>query len=146
MIYNIRDWIDDTSRHATIQTITSLSPGDELAFLCIDRNFFDLIDHNVGKEPRKFKKFFKNSYKIIYIHEHDLHDINGFNLHLEYNKDCWYPLNDNGILPDNDDFGRPLNVTHGHDYKNYPTNTRVGWRGPMVLISEIDMNDKYIYE
>ena len=121
--------------------------------LCIDRNFFDLIDHNINKGSVPFSAFFKKSYKLKYIHEHNLcgqgqfNDMEPmkFNFELEYNDECWYPMNDDGLLPDNNDFGRPLNTSYGNNYRDYPSNTRIGWRGPMIRISDI-IDDEFYYD
>lgn len=154
MIYNISTWINDKSKHITIQDILNLNNNEELDLLCIDRNFYDLIDHNIGKEPMNYKEFFKKSYKLKYIHGKDCYgqgqfnDLTPkkFNFELEYNEhQCWYPLNDDGILPDVNIIGRKMKTSYGNNYRDYPTYTRLGWRGPMIKINDINKDDKFYY-
>lgn len=156
MIYNIHTWIKDKSKHITIQDVLNLKSNEELNLLCIDRNFYDLVDHNIGNGPVKYDEFFKKSYKLKYLHVHGCYgqgQFNNsvpkkFNFELEFNDHlCWYPVNDDGILPDVNILGRQLKTSHGHNFRDYPSDTRMGWRGPMIRINEIDKeNDEFYYE
>jgi hypothetical protein len=55
-----------------------------------------------------------------------------FEFHVEYKKNYWYPF-DNGKLPKADPQGVfiiPSDIPR--DYREFPKNTCLGWRGPML--------------
>jgi hypothetical protein len=139
----------------TIDSISNLQLGDEINLLCFDRNFRELMSKT--KNPIPIDLFFKKNYKILYKHNKDLQgqaswsfgqsnqklNLEPFEFHLEYKDNHWYPLH-NGKLPDSDpqhifNFDNTLK-----NYKEYPPETRIGWRGPMIDISKLD-NSILIY-
>ena len=155
MNHNIRTWMNNKDLHLTIKDIENLSIGDELVILCIDRNFMDCIANNYGQRPMVAAHFFNESYILTYKHEQDLHgkvkfrnlstEFRDFNFDLEFKKDNWYPLNDLGFLPEADQQGLMNFIGCERDYRNYPDNTRIGWRGPMVIWSTINSKDTFSY-
>lgn len=76
-------------------------------------------------------------------------DIN-FNLDFEFDLyleecECWYPLK-NGYIPTHDEQEIfQFNFSEPKHYSTFDENTKVGWRGPMMLWSEIDDNQKIYY-
>lgn len=101
--------------HTTIDDILKLKKGDRVKFLCLDRNFYDLIDTNPKKNfvPRDIKEVCKENYMIDYIHEEGtrgkmkLIDIDSgtkevyepFEWDFEYFHDRYFPLTNGHITP-----------------------------------------------
>ena len=154
-------------KHLNISDIEKMKSGDKIKLLCIDRNFYDLIDHNLNQPPSKPEDFFEFNYKIEYSHDKDLIGLskwdyggeptsnsdsdNGhndeipFTFDLNYKDESWYPLNSMGYLPEKDPQGYCNFKGVELNYKNYPTNTRIGWRGPMLKWNDVINGDDIVY-
>jgi len=130
---------ESNSVHLTINDITKLDSNKKIKILCIDRNIYDLIDMNKSNKSYKINKFFENAYQGIYIHDNNLQGMflfnndtepQNFEFHIEWIPDHWYPLR-NGILKSDEQFTFPVEF-EGKSWKEFPLNTRIGWRGPMI--------------
>lgn len=54
MTITLEKWLENmTEKHLKISDIEGLQCGDSLNLLCLDRNFFDLIDHNLNKPEKR---------------------------------------------------------------------------------------------
>ena len=124
---------------ATIQSISNMKKNQKKQFLCYDRNFLDLV----GKEG-KCKEIFKENYKLTYTHNKDLSgwiqfedekEKTPFEFHLNYMENAWFPLKD-GRVPNSFEiilFQGPAGMEHiGRHFSSYPSETLVGWRGPLI--------------
>jgi len=142
----IDDWLSlMKKKFISIKDINNLETGEEIKFLCIDRNFYDLIEHN---ENRCLKPvvFFSNSYIMNYIHNKNLHghtyfdnDVHNFEFHVNW-RNRWYPL-ENGCL--SKEGKRFLGYDAPSTLDEYPLDTLVGWRGPVLLWKDV-INNSYL--
>jgi len=155
--YSVDDWIKHmSSQFITINDIKKLQQNDKIKFLCLDRNVYDLCDWNSKGDIKNPELFFGNNYTFEYTHYENLKgsakwnfqndDENPvpFEFEIEYKQDHWYPLTD-GNLPEKDCqgfFKFPKNMKK--DWKEYPPNTCIGWRGPMLLWNTVK-NGPQIY-
>lgn len=152
---HINNWLNKMKhKYITIKDIEKLNKGDCIKLLAIDRNFYDLINNNeIGVEyPPEI--FLQDNYIFEYTHNNKLNGkirwvkekkINNFNFDINYNIHNWYPLNDEGELPERDpqDLFSFKNVKK--NYKEYPQETLIGWRGPMLLWKDVINNNIMIY-
>jgi len=138
-------WVDAVKEQClTITDVLTLEPGQEIKVLHMDRNLGDTVCEQPGNQLFTAEEFFAKS-TAVYKHESGLkgtikyswqeseENPYPFEFDIEYAKDCWYPLED-GYLPTND----PQGFSNFHydapkPYTDFPQNTRVGWRGPMLL-------------
>jgi hypothetical protein len=142
----------------TIRDIVALKPRQKVKFLCFDRNYDEL--YNQRKIPLKPGKlytpqyFFRNNYIMEYTHDHDLSgyrvfkDMEGsdaFEFDIEYKPGHWYPL-ENGSLPTVDPQGLVnFGKNAGKHYMQFPPDTHVGWRGPMIRWSDLKYMPKVYF-
>jgi len=135
-------FIDETiGFHLRISDIEKLNPGDQIEFICLDRNIWDLTDHNEENKVTSVTKFFEKGYQGTYIHQQGLQgtilfkDIDtepqNFEFHIEWCKGSWYPLK-NGKLKSDEQFNFPEQYEN-KSWDAYNSLTRIGWRGPMIL-------------
>ena len=143
-----QEWrVATRSAHLTIGDITKLGPGTRLRLLIQDSNIADSV-HNLGHDdgqPRLAQHFF-SGLADTFTYSHSLTGVmewhwgnsaadNGIFTFQLFSKEhqIWYPLDDFGVF-------KP-EKTH---WMNMPLTTKVGWRGPAMLWS--DLNDQpYIY-
>ena len=144
----LSDWITHMSnQELTIADVEKLKPGDKLEVIMLHRNLGDIV-----RDPRAFpygeyfepEEFFagvrgtythgKDMSGHIRHHEDDYVD-SSFNFHLNYRGNHWYPLGDDGLLPV--ETGETCVRGAIADYRKYPKTTKVGWRGPMLLVSSL---------
>ena len=147
----IEEWLEHMStKFLTIGDITDLSANQSLKILCIDHNFMDICKgrhQKLGKSTPAVD-FVQKNYIINYIHLHDLtglvswnydnfKEYSCFNFHLNYKQEYWSPLDGEGYLPDTD-FQGFFNLDQVEkDYRQYPLNTKIGWRGPMIKWTDV---------
>ena len=153
----------------TIGDINKLKKGEELMMLNFDRNIGDTIGNDKTIQTLKLydpKYFFKNAW-VKYYHNKDLmgkifyawqtmddYKNNSeenkpfkFTFDIEYKSNHWYPLDKNGYLPAKSaDFGNILLDGKKKHWSNFPSNTRIGWRGPMVIWNKLDNLPKVFYD
>jgi hypothetical protein len=55
---------------------------------------------------------------------------------VEYRPHRWYPLDEDGFLPAHDSQTKLPLLGRRLKWSELPGRTRVGWRGPMMLLSD----------
>lgn len=146
----VTKWIKHTKKyHLTINDITQLQSGEKLTVVHLDRNVLDSVEYSnkasVITDPHEF---FKQSVGV-YTHQSNLvgnfEDVDferEFEFDVEYKKNHWYPLEE-GHLPTDDEQRRcSFGEKAGWNWRQFPTNTRIGWRGPMIEISKLKLCPK----
>ena len=140
---NLQDWLNINEQNfLKISDILALGNEETIKVLCIDRNFYDCISKTPTENAIPAEDFFKDNYNVEYKQDHDLHgkikfigldeEFRPFNFHLNFDNKSWYPLQDNGILPEEDIDGIMDFSNIALDFREYPTDTLIGWRGPMI--------------
>jgi hypothetical protein len=150
----------------TINDIKTLKKGDKITVLIMDRNLGDTVcGYNETDKLYDPKIFFREKI-AIYIHDHDLsgfiiwdfdlidEDLNDlsnftsdevFEFDIEYKLHHWYPLKNNN-LPEFDSQGLVnFGSNSGKHYDEFPRETLIGWRGPMMLWDKLDDIDTHVY-
>ena len=157
-------WIKDTTPyHATIQSLLDLPAGSTNIFLCIYRNFFDFLDGyveqvTIGTDTEIMpSQILRDNYYLVYKKgsypnsikgevyivdgiesaqtEPNEDDLNRF--HIEYAPGGWDALTDDYTLSAYNERESQL-LDSDMDWSSIPTNTRIGWRGPMIPIEAVD--------
>jgi len=155
--------------HLTIQDILDLEPNESIDLVSLDRNDLDHLDYaqyvEGGESPYDFldgqcivftkgsdKDSIRGTWNNGYFNRYELdefkwkqyRDISEFErtntfLEINYDSNSWYPLNDDGKLPDQ---GVKQNwiakgYRDGKSWTEFPTTTRLGWRGPAIPINRL---------
>jgi hypothetical protein len=163
--------------HLTIKDIKEMKTGDLVRLFFFDRNMCDHVVRAKYKTRTKRKVMvdvlIESSYTAVFEKEDDLQGnfiwffhghSRGKPVHtyredesrwfeIEYAPDCWFPLNEDGVLefgPDDfdypedyDDENEPplLRDTYSHlqgkRWYEFDENTRVGWRGPCMKLNDL---------
>jgi len=147
-----QEWLDHMkSKELTVADIEAMKPGEQLQVIQLHRNLGDMVlDESVNPYGVAIPaaKFFEPM-KGVYTHDHDLHgrflDVpdecelgdHEFNFHLNYAGRSWYPLNDDGLLPLAPEESPVVQIAVA-DYRKYPKTTKVGMRGPMLRLSDVE--------
>jgi hypothetical protein len=145
-------WYDLAWEYAiTIETITKLKSGDRIKLLVLDRNVADIaFEINEKDKVCNPLHFFRDN-TMEYVHKEGLKGKMVYSygeydteFDIEYELHHWYPLT-NGCLPKKDPQGfSKFSYKEPKPWTDFPTNTRIGWRGPMMLWSDvIKMPDIY---
>lgn len=153
---NIDDWLKQVEpNYLTIQYIQDMKLGETQKFLCIDRNFYELIPELTQENAIDVELFFQKCYILDYTHSINLTGLARFNIEninkpktyfefdIEYLKNRWYPLK-NGKLPIKDPqgiFSELERTDVKRNWEEYDKSTRIGWRGPMIPWNIISIND-----
>jgi hypothetical protein len=149
---DLKDWEQySQGEHLTIEDVMNLNEGDKLHLLVMDRNLWDIVccrENNLGNTLHPPAQFFRHN-RATYTHIGDLkgtlvyHWGDGdseeydFEFDVEYMSHRWYPLKD-GHLPARDPQGiAPFDYEEPKPWTDFPVNTRVGWRGPMMLWEKV---------
>lgn len=163
----LNKWIENARKDCLqIRDITPLKKGDTLKVLVMDRNLCDTCCEdsvNPGNALFSAPRFFRFN-TAIYTHTgglkgtikykwqeseeyKDCSEPYPFEFEIEYKKDCWYPL-ENGHLPKEDPQGfSDFHYPKPKSWREFPSTTRIGWRGPMLLWSKVhSMPAVYWYE
>jgi len=143
-------WIRDARRfHLTIRDVQSMNEDESVDLICFHRNTCDVVRGNGQRrqnKPMDPQKFFHNG--GMYLKFTKYIGLLGMwewrcgggprqgTFHLEYAPGRWYPLDKNETLPH---LGCCYNseLATGKCVSDYPDNTRLGWRGPMMRISDL---------
>jgi hypothetical protein len=153
--FHLEQWIKCTRKyHLTISDILKLEKGDQIRVVHLDRNILDTCEyHNKPSVITEPHNFFKQSIGI-YTHDENLKgwfkfiedSRQDFEFDVEYKKNHWYPL-ENGRLPDSNDNGICCSFGNkkGWSWRQFPLDTRIGWRGPMIEISKLEHCPKVYY-
>lgn len=149
------NWIKVTKpHHLRIKDILQLKEGDEIELIQLDRNVHDTCENaNPYSTIVPAESFFRDSL-ATYTHRSGMSGVmdfqdagfvdQTFEFHVNYEPGCWYPFN-NGALPLSDPQGfLDLGSKGGWKWEQFPSETRIGWRGPMIKKSLIkDLHDVY---
>lgn len=152
----VKEWIRHTREHHLKKSDLESLVGPT-RFLILDRSVFDIVREesvNTPNQPYQPEEFFrKNSATFtpsdtvgkgeLCLHFDD-EDVSGpFEFDVEYAPNRWFPLS-NGILRQEVEEGTiPEDVNFG-DYSGvhlslFPSETRVGFRGPMIEWSKLHL-------
>jgi hypothetical protein len=144
------------SQHLTIADVKLLNIGDRLDVVIWDRNFEESwiwtnADNEVAFPPDIF--FLSNRHTLTYIGNMTWNIHYPFGLNVIHNIELdvskldnimkWYPISDDGNI-------KFLRVFK--HWTDFPDNTRVGWRGPIMLwdklltMPNVYMKDNYFGE
>lgn len=147
--------------HLTINDILNFESGKEYKILFLDRNWEDVcVWGGINRVDGKIYdpvEYFKDHYALYTHATHNIHNneqcINGsirwsFDLNnyedwrfwefdINFNKENWYPLRNNILPKNNGTFDSGIYEEEKH-YTDFPLNTRLGWRGPAILWSDMD--------
>ena len=158
---NYLDWINLAYEKFAlrISDIANLNPSDKLDLLILDRNVWDTTlqpkfnEPNISHSPTDFFRENFGTYIRNYdlsgqliLHQSDPFVMN-FEFDIEYKDHYWYPLFD-GYLPESDAQGIYGNFGFGKDmhWTEFDPTTRIGYRGPMILKSNLEMMPKIYWE
>lgn len=160
------DWIRETKiYHLRIIDVMNLRPGQQIKVLVMDRNLYDIVcKDGTGNTLFPAEEFFKSN-TAVYTHSYDMKgtikyswqdepcnrndpeckDPYPFEFEIEYAPRSWYPLTDN-CLPARD----PQEIAlFDHDepkrWTDFPQNTRVGWRGPMMKWEDVVVQENVFW-
>jgi hypothetical protein len=132
---------DCKSQHLTIADIKLLNIGDRLDVVIWDRNFEELwiwtnADNEVAFTPDEF--FSSNRHTLTYLGNMKWNIRYPFGIDFIHNIELdvskldnimkWYPISDDGKI----EF---LRVSK--HWTDFPDDTRVGWRGPIMLWNKL---------
>lgn len=157
MALPLNKWIEVTRNvHLTVADVVQLPNGAPLYCLCLCRNIIDFTD---GLDPGRPAEFFKKAYRLKVWKADDGVKVRGtvlcddenenevdpdekMHFDIEYQDDCWYPLeaNDGTALP-----VRSIDPGHVRLHERdmpkpataYPPWTRLGWRGPVIPMNRL---------
>jgi hypothetical protein len=152
----IVEWLNVGSRpyHLTIQNILNLSNGDSIEIFFMDRNVMDIScdkEYNEENIPIKPSHFFRNCNYITFTKKEGI--IGDWDWHctlltkkLTYKErefdidlgDFWYPLKNNKVPESNEYDLFDLSKYSGKHYSEFSPDTRIGWRGEMMLKENMD--------
>lgn len=139
-------WEDKSKKYwLTIKDIERLKNGDKLVVLPLHRNVLDIpFDTHKKNTSYRPERVFKSE-KDTYVYHGDLNviskvyndkDTEPWGLDVEYKKDYFYPLID-GYLPAKDPQKLSKLLGKKTHWTKFPKKTHVGWRGPMILWSDL---------
>ena len=147
-------WYDESRKHwITIDTIQKLKPGKKVKLLLLDRNVLDGVSKKfkAGKIYSAAKYFNHNTAVFWKTDDQNLggklkykwqenskghQDPYDFEFDVEYTKGSWYPMCD-GVLPAVDPQGFAKLSGKAMKWTEFPKTTHIGWRGPMILWSNV---------
>lgn len=145
--------------HLTIKDILELPVGKKIYIFTLDRNYMDLscdLIYNPINKPILPSQFFKRGYFWTFVKKEPgiqgefiwIRDESGRHgeFDIEYQPGEWYCLKDDR-LPAKDWQGIfDFKDKGGKHYADFPLETRLGWRGPMLLVEDMDKCPKVIWE
>lgn len=116
--------------HLRIEDVLKLEKGDVLHLVCFDRNIGDRVGRdNVQNQVVSSKRLLRKAQRAKYTHDTGLKGFltfkgidkkpREFEFDIEHKRNAWYPLEGGKFL--------------GVHYTEMKEDTRIGWRGPMVL-------------
>lgn len=156
--FEVNKWMNRIRRHyLRISDVLKMKKGDKIKLLVLDRNVNDVTSKNkTNKELVSYtpKHFFRKNF-AVYTHNSGLKgtikyfnmDLMVFQFEIEYQKNHWYPLNNNGKLGKKDRHGyADFKDKAGLHYSEFPKTTPIGFRGPMIKYSILkDLPKVYWY-
>ncbi len=138
-------WIDMAYDYRLkIKDVMNMKKGDTMSVLVLDRNVGDIAvsanPENVVIDPYQFFRYNFATYihdnglkgTMIYHWQDKDYGDDEFEFDIEYAPHSWYPLK-NGKLPKKDpQGGADFIYTREVSWTEFPIDTGIGWRGPMV--------------
>ena len=166
-MYKFRDVVT-REHHLTIKDLKNLNPGDELDVLIWDGNYEEywIWDNAESEKPYDPREFYKsNRCKITYLHnlkwnidipnvgviEHPIHlNLKPF---IKETFCTWDSIEDDGKIHITSEYlprgmdGIPKEWKAKHiNWTDFPEETRIGWRGPIMLWEKLDSMPKVHYK
>lgn len=154
----LHNWINMYKNYwLTICDIKYLPINKKIKIIMLDRNVYDTT-YKMKKgnlyTPSYFFKLHTATYwktnidtlegKIKYKWQKQEEDPLDFSFHIEYQQNNWYPMTD-GFLPEKD-YQCIFTLLHKKiHWRDFPLSTHVGFRGPMILWSDLKFLHKKIY-
>ena len=148
--------------HLTIKDVLNFPIGEKQRIFFLDRNMFDMScrdDMNEINTPIKPSHFFRHGYYIDFVrNEGILGDwcwVDGKTYrNVDNNRELdidlgslWYPLKESKVpIGDRQEIFKIPKEYKGKHYTQIPSNTRLGWRGPMILVKNMDKCPDIIYK
>lgn len=141
----LREWIKKAEKKfMTKETIDKMKPKEKMEILLLDNNIYDvIIASNKPNHLYKATYFFRKN-KAIFRKGEDGKDMikypwskkfTPFELHVEWKKNYWYPLEDR-TLPTKDKRDKKL-LGKKKSWNKFSLKTRVGWNGQMIKWSYV---------
>ena len=149
--FEMEKWIEKSKKYwITIKDIEKLKANKKIKLLVLDRNVYDSKDKFKRGKLYKPENFFIDNSAVYWKNNvaslegkivHKWQEDHNFEFDIQYDKHNWYPLL-NGILPAEDEqgFSKLLGVTKS--WSEFPKTTHIGWRGPMILWSNLTKLEK----
>lgn len=155
---NPNDWLDSTYLyHLTIKHILSLKVGESVAIFLMDRNVLDLCCEssiNPYGEKKKPTEFFKNNYYINFTKTEGIrgdwkwiwnnkvqHTDKNQEFHIDLGS-CIFPLKDDKVPMEDNQRCFNLSEHAGKHYTKFPLYTKLGWRGNMMRVRDMNKLSK----
>lgn len=146
MAVEFSKWIDMAYHYKLkIRDVMNMKNGDTMTVLVLDRNVGDVSvqanPENVVIDPYYFFRYNFATYihdsglkgTMTYHWQDEDYKDDDFEFDIEYTPHSWYPL-ENGRLPKRDpQGGAGFNFPREISWTEFPIDTGIGWRGPMVL-------------
>jgi len=153
------DWINNKTKkfHLTIEDIINIPIGKTINIFLLDKNILNMscrLEINEPNVPTKPSIFFRNGYFISFTKID-----NGIKGKWKFNKnpkktyikefdinikDKWIPLKNEKIFYREELDDCDIINLKNKKYTEFSKYTRLGWRGPMMLLNDID-KDYMIY-
>ena len=151
---DVIDYMDVQTRrkHLTIGDLLRLEVGTAAPVVTFDRNVLDM--HPASEPSRSAKLFFYRprehtilfrSPELGFLQWTDGKTKSVHALELEYKPNMWHPLHETGVIHmdewERTIFGLTPNEVQAlarKHWSQYTPQTRIGWRGPMILLSDLD--------
>jgi len=154
----LNDWINFYKNYwFTICDIKYLPINKKIKIIMLDRNVYDNKDKMKKGSlytPSYFFKLNTATYwktnndtlegKIKYKWQKEEEDPLDFSFHIEYKKNNWYPMTD-GFLPEKDNQYMFKLLNKKKHWRDFPVSTHIGFRGPVILWSDLKFLHKKIY-
>lgn len=134
--------------YLTIKNIMDMKENKKYKILHIDRNFHDLVDNNT-MGISKASYIFRNNYTSVFTKSNNINgttkwifdDGDTQTEETQWHVDLghiWYPLQ-NGYVPPEDEQGIfEIGKYAGKHWTELPKNTYLGWRGPCILLKDVN--------
>ncbi len=136
------EWLEATIRyHISIRDILSVERNSSINLFCMDRSI--LKSRGVAHSPRKPSIFFKDAHFVTFT---KLEGIRGrwlfnSNPRTTYLQEFYVYIRETGewaMLREDRVFHSREKKYIGMHYSEFPDDTRIGWRGPMMLRKNMD--------
>lgn len=149
-------WLSETSKkyHLTIEDVKKFDLNKPMNIFLMDRNILNrCCDAKINEKCKSIKPsvFFRNAYFITFTKIKNKDGIIGkwifnknpnnsyikeFDILLE---NFWYPLKNNKINKEYHQEIDELDKYAGKNINEFSKKTKLGWKGPMMLMQNMDM-------